>query len=514
MVELTRRDVLVFGAAGAVGLVLAGCAPQPPKPKPTHTPSGPPDWPSLASDIKGTLRLPGQSGYDQAKLTEDPSYDDSQPLAILTAASPADVAAGLLFAGKYAVPLAIRSGGHSYPGWSSGGAPGTGMPPSLVVDTRGMSQVTVNADGTATVGAGASLATVYSTLGQAGRALAGGSCATVGVSGLTLGGGVGVLVRAYGLTCDALTEVQIVTADGRVRTASATQEPDLFWACRGGGGGHLGVVTSLTFKTVPAPQVTTFYLSWPFKAASSVIAAWQGWAPKADPQLWSTLKLLGGTSHPSGPDISMSGTWLGDPGALDGQFAPFLAAISARPSEKDVATHTYLDAMMRYAGCAGIPLDQCNTGPGGALTRQPYANTSHVGYTPLDAQGIADLVAQVQHAQSVPGLDEGGISMDALGGAVASVAPGDSAFVHRAALMTVQYTSTFADGADPAPFFGYVRGFRSAMTPHWGDHAYVNYADAALADPASAYFGANAPRLARIAKTYDRTGLFTQPQSY
>lgn len=518
MADLSRRRILGLGgvgAAGAVGL-LTGCTPARPKPTPTPapTPIGPPDWTALAGRLKGTLHRPGQAGYDQTRLTENPSYDAAWPLAVLSAASAADVATGLAFAARYRVPLALRSGGHSYPGWSSGGAPVPGMPASLVLDTRGMSRVAVHCDGTATIGAGASLAEVYSALGNAGRAIAGGSCATVGIAGLTLGGGVGVLVRAYGLTCDALTSAQIVTADGAVRTIDEHTDADLFWACRGGGGGHLGVVTSLTFTTVAAPRVTMFFLSWPLDAAASVITAWQDWAPKADPKLWSTLKLLGGQSHGNAPDISLSGTWIGDPGDTDGQLAPFLASIGTAATEKDVTTHSYLDSMMRYAGCAGTPLAQCQTGPGGALTRLPYANTSQIAYRPLDDAGIADLLAQVHKAQDVPGMTEGGISMDALGGAVASVAPGATAFVHRTALMTVQYTSAFTVGTDPAPDYAYVRGFRAAMTPHWGDGAYVNYADAALPDSAQSYFGDNAARLAAVAKKYDPHGLFTQPQAY
>jgi FAD binding domain/Berberine and berberine like len=509
--RVSRRNVL---ALGVVGVALAGCTPSQTRPTPTRTPVGPPDWAALAASITGTLLRPGQAGYDQVRLTENPSYDGARPLAVLTAKSPADVASGLKFAAKYSVPLALRSGGHSYPGWSSGGAAGTGMPSSLVIDTRGMSQVILNSDGTVTVGAGASLADVYSTIGTAGRAIAAGSCATVGAAGLTLGGGVGVLVRAYGLTCDQVTSFQVVTADGAVRTASSTSNPDLYWACRGGGGGHLGVVTTITYRTVAAPTVTTFYLSWAMASAASVIAAWQDWAPTADPRLWSTLKLLGGQSHSGGPGISMSGTWIGPASELNAQFAPFLSAANAPLSERDVNTQTYLQAMLGYAGCGHIPIAQCQTGPGGALTREPYANTSHVAYTKLDSDGIADLIAQVQGAQNVVGMTEGGISMDALGGAVATLAAGATAFVHRAALMTVQYTSTFAVGADPGPYFSYVRGFRAAMTPHWGDSAYVSYADAAIQNSSAAYFGANASRLASIARTYDPHGLFTQPQPY
>lgn len=508
------------GAAGAVGL-LAGCAPEPPTPptrsptpSPSPTPAGPPNWGALADRVSGDLYRPGSAGYPRAKLTENPIYDDSAPLAVLSAASAKDVSAAVRFAATHGVPLALRSGGHSYTGWSAGGGDGTGEPPSLVIDSRRMSAVTLNDDASVTVGAGASLAQVYAALGGAGRALAAGSCATVGITGLTLGGGVGVLSRAYGLTCDALRQVRIVTADGTLRIASTTSNADLFWACRGGGGGHLGVVTELTFATVAAPAVTMFFLSWPMSSAASVITAWQDWAPTADSRLWSTLKLLGGTRHPSGPQLTVSGTWVGDAAALDGRLAPFLAAVGPAPSTRQAATHSYGDAMMRYAGCAGIPIERCTTDAGGALTREPAANTSHIARATLSPAGIADLLGKVQAAQSVPGMTEGGISMDALGGAVASVAADATAFVHRDALAVVQYTSTFGAGASAAPYFDYVRGFRAAMTPHWGDAAYVNYADASLEHPAQSFFGENAARLKAVAAKYDPHGRFTQPQGY
>jgi FAD/FMN-containing dehydrogenase len=514
--RITRRVALSVGAAGALSVALAACTPTKPGPTtgPTHTPAAPPPWSSLASKVKGPLALPGQADYGQVKLTENPIYDSAEPLAVLTASSAQDVAAALAFAHTYRVPLAMRAGGHSYPGWSSGGAPGTGMPSSLVIDTRGMSGVSVATDGTATVGAGASLAQVYSTLGGAGRAIGAGSCATVGAAGLTLGGGVGVLTRAYGLACDQVQSFQIVTADGRIRTASSSSNPDLFWACRGGGGGHLGVVTSITYRTVAAPTVTTFYYSWPFSAAASVVAAWQSWMPSTDPQLWTTLKLLGGQVHSSGPAISMSGTWIGAPAALSAQLASLFSRIGAALTAQSVATKSYLNAMMGYAGCANVPIAQCQTGPGGALTREPFANTSHIGTTALSSAGIGALIAQVQGAQGVSGMTEGGISMDALGGVVSQVSADDSAFFYRNAPMTIQYTSTFQTGASPDPYWSYVRGFRQAMTPYWGNTAYVNYSDATLTDAPTAYFGSNASRLARIRRTYDPQGLFTQPQSY
>ncbi|MEO6944098.1 MAG: FAD-binding protein [Lacisediminihabitans sp.] len=516
MTSISRRHVIVLGA---VGLLAAGCAPvQSPIPTPTRPPrqtqSGFADWDALASALTGTLTMPGDESYDTVRLVENPRYDDARPIAVLTAASAADVAAGVTYAVQHSVPLALRSGGHSYTGWSSGGATGTDMSPSLVIDTRGMSEVTLNDDNSVHIQAGASLATVYTVLGNASRAIAAGSCATVGATGLVLGGGVGVLVRAFGLTCDSLTEVEIVTADGKLRTVSKTREPKLFWACQGGGGGHLGVVTALSLSTHPAPEVTSFSLNWPFSEAATVVKAWQTWAPEADPKLWSTLKLLAGTRHPDGPGLYLSGTWIGAKSQLGAQLAPFLATVGVEPSHNGSSTSSYLDAMMGYAGCADIPLPQCQTGADGKLTRESSAATSHVPRIPLNSAGIATLIAQVAAASTVPDLKEGGVSMDALGGAVRTLAPSATAFPHRTSIMTVQYTATFPNGADPAPFDDYVRGFRAALVPEWGDSAYVNYADASLADPATSYFGSNVARLSMVRGEYDPNGLFSQPQGY
>lgn len=514
MAQISRRHVLTLAA---VGLVVAGCAPVKPRPtstpSPTKAPPGPPDWTALAASIAGTLALPGATSYAEVKLTENPRWDAAMPLGVLSATSAADVATAIAFARKYRLPVALRSGGHNYPGYSAGGAPGTGVPPSLIIDTRPMDSITFDASNNVTIGAGASLASVYDTVGTRGRALAGGSCATVGIAGLTLGGGIGVLVRAYGLTIDSLTEATIVTADGKVRTASPTRNADLFWACRGGGGGHLGVVTALTFATVPAPQVTMYALSWPFASAAKVIAAWQDWASTADPRIWSTLKLLNGPKYGLQPGLFMSGTWLGAPSDLSAQFAPLFAA-AGNPASNLHGTHTYHDAMMSYAGCAGIPAAQCTTAPGGKLVRESFGATSHIAYDKLDASGIQQIIDRVVAAKSIPGVREAGISMDALGGAVTRLAPDATAFPHRSAIASIQYTATFPDGTDPAPLDAYVRGFRAAMTPHWGDGAYVNYSDASLSNPAASYFAGNAVRLETVRAKYDPTGFFTQPQDY
>ena len=205
---------------------------------------------------------------------------------------------------------------------------------------------------------------MYAALSDQGRAIAGGSCATVGIAGLTLGGGVGVLTRAMGLTCDAVTSMQVVTADGSVRTASAQEEPDLFWALRGGGGGHLGVVTSFDFETSTPPTLQTVYLQWPISAAAQVIEAWQDWAPDADPELWSTLKALGGQQHADGPILLLSGTWTGAAGPSTASWPGCWTTCRRRRRTREPAAATATPCSPT-PGCASIPVDQCTPAPAG-----------------------------------------------------------------------------------------------------------------------------------------------------
>jgi FAD/FMN-containing dehydrogenase len=350
---------------------------------------------------------------------------------------------------------------------------------------------------------------VYDELGPRGRGIPGGSCPTVGIAGLTQGGGVGVLTRAYGLTCDSVTAMQVVLAGGRIVTASADEDSDLFWALRGGGGGHLGVVTSFTFTTFAAPTITRAYVAWPYAAADQVVPQFLRTVPRADRKLWATLKLLGGKSHPSGPALFMSATWTGPASGMSSALQPFLSQVPS-PTTDSRSTASYLDTMLTYAGCSSIPVDQCHTGPGGSLDREAFAATSHIINSPHVDMGA--LQAQLSAAQD-SGLKEAGISIDSLGGSVNDVGGDDTAFGHRGALATVQYTATYDSGPATAATT-YVRGFRSAMTGAWGTGAYVNYADASLSDYQQAYFGANAGRLAQAHATYDPNGFFTQPQDY
>ncbi|MEV6150916.1 FAD-binding oxidoreductase [Nonomuraea sp. NPDC052129] len=450
--------------------------------------SSAPDWSGLRRRLTGTLVLPADAGYGAARRLFNPAFDNIRPGGVAYCATPADVSACLSFVRANRLPVTARSGGHSYAGWSTG----TG----LVIDVSRMNSVS-HAAGRATVGAGAKLVDVYDKLGRAGVSIPAGSCPTVGVSGLALGGGIGVVSRKYGLTCDTLESVRIVTADGRLLTCDTNNHPDLYWACRGGGGGNFGVAVSFTFRTHKTRDTTVFFLHWPWAKAEAAVKAWQSWAPTAPDELWSTLHL----TRNNGLDVQIGGTYLGGKAALDRLLAPLVAQIG-RPSSRYASTTSYAHAMMVMAGCSSLSVAQCHL-PGqtaaGRLSRDTFAAKSHLAYQKLSAAGVKALVAGVARA------GEHTVQLDALGGAVARVRPDATAFPHRAALFGVQY---YSKGTGRA----WLRGIHGDMRAHLGDHAYVNYIDPDLTDWRTAYYGANAPRLAAVKAAYDPGRVFHLPQ--
>jgi FAD/FMN-containing dehydrogenase len=511
---LDRRRFLQLAvgtiAAGAVGGCTSGRTSTPAAPAvptgraaPTPGSSGSPDWAGLRSRLAGSLVRPGEPAYAAASRIYSPRFDSVQPAAIAYCASATDVARTVAFVQEHDLPLATRAGGHSYGGWSTG--------PGLVLDVTRLATVTVSrSTGTATVGAGTRLIDAYAPLAAAGVGIPAGSCPSVGIAGLALGGGIGVLARAWGLTCDNVAAVEIVTADGRVRRCDPDHDGDLFWASRGGGGGSFGVVTSFTFRTRPAPEVSTFYLRWPLSAAAEVVAAWQPWVTAAEPALWSTCKLAGAPG--SAGRVVVAGTWIGSPGALAGVLGRLTSQLGAVPTTRSSGRLSYLPAMLFEAGCADLGLAACHLPPNGGLERQRFAATSHVLSAPLNAAAITTAVSQAGAASAVPGLVAGGLSLDSLGGAVSALAPGATAFGHRDALFSLQYTAVWRRGPSDN-CAAYVRRFRTAMTPQVGNAAYVNYPDTAIPDFGSAYWGANYPKLQAVKRQYDRHEVFRFPQS-
>jgi FAD/FMN-containing dehydrogenase len=469
--------------------------------------SAPANWTALARDLDGTLVRPGDASWTTARQLYNTRFDGLKPAAVAYVAHADDIRTVLAYARAHRTKVAIRNGGHSYGGWSSGDG-------RLILDVSKLSKVRASG-GTAVVGAGAKLIDVYRTLTAKGVTIPAGSCPTVGVSGLVLGGGHGVVSRAYGLTCDSLTQATIVTADGKQLVANATQNKDLFWALRGAGNGNFGVVTELHFKTHPAPQAVTGYLTWPWSKAAAVVKAWQEWGPSQPDEIWSSLHLS--RSAGGSPAVSVAAFSIGTYGQLQNAVDRLADKVGAPASSVSLRRRSYEQAMEIYAGCSSFSTDaQCHLpgstpgrSPQGRLGRETYAARSDFFDRSLSAAGVQTLLKQVQSVQG----GAGSIALTALGGAVNRVSPTATAFVHRRSRMLAQYIASWRAGTTGSAAQTWLTSAHKAMTPYASGAAYQNYADPTLTNWRKAYYGDALPRLTQLKKRYDPNGFFTYPQA-
>ncbi|HEV2250472.1 MAG TPA: FAD-binding oxidoreductase [Candidatus Limnocylindria bacterium] len=517
----TRRAFLASAGAAIIGCATPAALPAPspspappgatPTPPPVRTTSpapGPPDWSALGDELRGTLVRPNDAAYDAARLLYNTRFDGLRPQAIARCASVADVQACVRFARRSAVAITPRSGGHSYGGWSSG--------PGLVVDLGGLSAIDVQGE-RAAIGAGARLADAYAAVAAQGRGIAAGSCPTVGFAGLSLGGGLGVLSRAWGLTCDSVTSIDLVTADGTARTCDALRDPELFWALRGGGGGNFGVVTSFTLRTRPSVPLAIAFVTWPWARAAAILRAWQSWIAALPDGVWSNVHLDAATGPE--PTLLVHAVATEDAAALRSQLDRLVSAAGSAPDSRTAFTRPYAEAMLLEGGCAQLSLAQCHlegTSPEGRLGRETYAAKSAIAATPLSTAAIDAIVAGLEGLQALPNAGAGSVLIDAMGGAIARHAPDATAFPHRNAFATLQFVASWDAGAPAAiadASLAWLRSVYATARPLIGSGAYVNYADPDLADWQEAYYGTNYARLQRVRAIYDPDRLFAFPQA-
>ena len=464
------------------------------------------NWTALAKDLDGALVRPGDRSWTAAHQLYNTRFDSLKPTAVAYVAHADDIRTTMAYARAHNIPLSIRNGGHSYAGWSSGNG-------RLILDVSKLNTIRASAN-EAVIGAGSKLIDVYRTLAAKGVTIPAGSCPTVGVSGLTLGGGHGVVSRAYGLTCDSLTQATLITADGKQVVANASENKDLFWALRGAGNGNFGVVTELRFKTHAAPQAVSAYLTWPWAKAAAVVKAWQEWGPSQPDEIWSSLHLENGGGTPT---VAIAAFSLGTYGELQNAVDRLATKIGAPARSVSLKRHTYKESMEAYAGCSSFPTEaQCHLpgstpgrSPQGALSRDTFAARSDFFDRSISAAGIQTLLNQVS---SVRG-GAGSIALTALGGAVNRVSPTATAFVHRRSRMLAQYFASWGSGASGTAVQSWLVSAHSAMAPYASGAAYQNYTDATLTNWRKAYYGDAATRLAALKKQYDPNRFFTFPQA-
>ncbi|MPY46946.1 FAD-binding oxidoreductase, partial [Streptomyces phyllanthi] len=485
----------------------AEATPGTPRRPATSTTRAAADWTALARDLDGPLIRPGDTSWSTARQLYNTRFDTLKPAAVAYAAHTADIRTLLAYARAHHTPVSIRNGGHSYAGWSSGNG-------RLIIDVSKISRIRASAD-EAVIGAGAKLIDVYRTLTAKGVTIPAGSCPTVGVSGLTLGGGHGVVSRAYGLTCDSLTQATVVTADGKEITANATDHEDLFWALRGAGNGNFGVVTELRFRTHPAPQAVSAYLTWPWAKAAEVVTAWQEWGPDQPDEIWSACSLSCAPGRT--PTISVSAFSLGTYGELQ-NAVDFLADQVGAPAQSvSLQRRSYEESMEMYAGCSSFSTDaECHLPgptpgrtPAGALGRETYTARSDFFDRSISPAGIQTLLTQISSVRGGPGT----IALTALGGAINRVSPTATAFVHRRSRMLAQYMTSWQAGTSGTAPRNWLTTAHRAMSRHASGAAYQNYTDPTLTNWRKAYYGEAAPRLTALKKRYDPNRFFTFPQA-
>lgn len=488
---VTRGRLLGLAGAGVV-VAGAGLGATPLRGRARRPPLG-----DLASATQGALITPGNASYAAARRMANARYSGARPLAVLRARTISDVRQAVMWCARTGVRIAARSGGHSYAGYStlSGG---------LVVDLGALNGLRVAADRrTVQVGAGGRLIDLYSALARRGLTVPAGSCPTVGIGGLALGGGVGLASRALGTTCDNIVALTLVTADGRAIECDPRRNGDLFWACRGGGGGNFGIVTAFTLRTHRVDSASHFFASFPWSEAAAVVSAWQRWAPHAPDELFSICSLSTGSAEPT---VTVFGQYMGGAPPLRRALAGLTSAVA--PRSISVGTSSYLDLMLRWAGCLGDSPAECRR-----LPSDLFAAKSSYARAAIASGGIRALVRAIQERQRQSALGSGAILLDSYGGAINRVAPDATAFVHRDALFSLQYLAYWGREAGAAAARAWIRSAHAAVRPFVSRSAYQNYIDPDLADWQRAYYGANLARLADVKAARDPDDLFRFRQS-
>jgi FAD/FMN-containing dehydrogenase len=463
------------------------------------------DWQALQAAIAGGVVVPGAPDYESVRKPAMARFDNVRPAAVVLCKTPADVAATIGLARRTHLPAVIRSGGHSVAGRSST----TG----IVIDTTPMGSVSLAGE-VATVGAGVRLGGLYDALAEHGLTIPAGSGPSVGIAGLTLGGGLGILGRTHGLTCDHLLRAEVVLADGRVVECDQQHDQELFWALRGAGGGNFGVVTSLVFRTRPAPTATVFQLSWPLAHAAALIGAWQAWAPTGPDALDATLRLTAPGDDERPPQAELVGTVLGSDAAAAELLDQLVARAGADPAATARRQLPYR-AAMRYLDELGSVDDQHQRAAPDQPPQQGHLFTkSEFFRQPLPDETITALVEHL--ARGSAGGHAREVTFTPWGGTYNRVPPDATAFVHRDELFVVQHLVTVSPDA-PTTATDAARGWLArswALVHRWGSGGvYPNFPDPDLQDWAHAYYGSNYDRLLGVKARYDPDNFFRFHQS-
>ncbi|HKT03829.1 MAG TPA: FAD-binding oxidoreductase [Rugosimonospora sp.] len=441
----------------------------------------------LAGLVRGAVLRPGDDGYDGARSLWNGRLD-RRPMLIVRATSPLDVSAAVTYARRQDIELSVRSTGHNVTGWavSDGG---------LTLDLSALRGVRIDpARRLATVEPGVLWGQFDSAAQAVGLATTGGRISTTGVAGLTLGGGYGWLMRSHGLAADNLARLDLVTADGVARTASATENPDLFWGVRGGGG-NFGVATSLQFRLHPVgPRVTGGAAFYPAGQLRRVMRWYRDFMAQAPDELSAQCNVL---RMPPAPFIDAE---------LHGRLVVAIAVChvgTADAAERDLDPMRALGPplargirTMRYTSLQRL-YDMA-----GRFGRCVYGRSGHL---PALHDGAIEALAEY-----APGIHSTGsiVMISPLGGAVARVGELDTAVSHRCAAFNCAVDAVWTEPREAPASIAWVERTWAALRP-FQTGVYVNeLGDEGPERIAEAYHPQAWQRLRALKRRYDPDNVF------
>ena len=437
------------------------------------------DIDDLAAQLQGQLLLAGDQGYDKSRLLLNPSFD-KRPALIALPTNAADVQSAVKFAKAHDLLLAVKCGGHSHSGQSS-------CDKGMQIDLSLLRGVRVDAQRQRALVLGGTL------LGQVDQACVArnlvtplGTVSHTGVGGLTLGGGFGRLARRYGLAIDNLESVDVVTADGQLRHASAEENADLFWGVRGGGG-NFGVVTMFEFRLHPRqPEVIAGTINFPFARARDVMSMWADYAPAAPDDLYVDPLLIlpaGGQPGTAMLEICYAGTAAQAENAL----APIRKL--GKPDHDGIGKKNYLDV-------------QRANDYGDSRAVASYLKSGFLSQLPNEL-----VPAIVDGLQPDPGRTTLWFCQHC-GGASKRVPEAATAFAHRDAIANMMAVVAYPINGDPSAHIAATRNYWKTLEPFTRGF-YVNDMprEATAADIGESFRG-NYQRLVALKKKYDPTNLF------
>jgi FAD/FMN-containing dehydrogenase len=446
----------------------------------------------LREAVRGEIVTPNDDGYEEACRVWNGAHDGRRPALIVRCTGAADVIAAVGFARSNDLTIAVRGGGHSIAGFSTNDN-------GIVIDLSQMNGVHVDTDARrATVGGGAVWADVDHEAQAHGLATTGGLVSSTGVGGFTLGGGIGWLMRKHGLACDNLVGAEVVTADGRLVHASERDNADLFWGLRGGGG-NFGIVTQFEFELHPlGPIVYAGPIFYSADADGDLLRLFREWAPGASDDVTAVIDL---TTAPPLPVIPEA--WHGK------KVAAFIAASAGPVDEGDAQVSEFRAVAEPVADLLGpMPYTVIQSLIDPLWGKGIHAYFKATNLARLD-DALIDRLCELHLQAPGPQCE---IHVHQMGGALARVGDGDTAFAERSMPYVLNAVTGWHDPDAADAHIDWARAVIEAASEASTGRAYVNFLGDA--DAARSSYGAETyKRLVELKNHYDPTNVFRLNQN-